>query len=132
MTRRVVNCGRKGALAERAARVMLNVAGYHTIRAAGSLGKIDLVAIPGDLQPGAPNSVRLLAVKVNRWPPPAQRVVLQAMKLPTYCSVELWRYDDRAGWRTRRWDGEMWVAPQGEVGWRGKRKEPSDGRTAKC
>lgn len=71
----------KGAADERRVRTLLEADGYMVIRAAGSLGAADLVAI-GDVSRG---HVYALNVKRSVWAPPADRVAMVAVWWP--CSV---------------------------------------------
>lgn len=77
-----------GRAAEYRARNILKARGHHTvIRAAGSHGPFDLVAI-------APQWIRLVQVKRGRAISKAERTELVALKdqLPRFCSLEIWRF----------------------------------------
>lgn len=77
-----------GRRAEWRARDILKRDGYHTvIRAAGSKGPCDLIAI-------APEAIRLVQVKSGRGISGAERAELQVLKaqLPRFCSLEVWRF----------------------------------------
>ena len=79
----------KGRKRELRARKMLSEVGYMVIRAAGSHGLFDLVAISGT------GGIRLIQVKSNRKPPPAEMEALRDFKVPTCCtSKELWVFYD--------------------------------------
>lgn len=79
---------RSGQRAEWRARDLLKQRGHHTvIRAAGSKGPFDLVAI-------APQWIRLVQVKRGRRISSAERGELVALKasLPRFCSLEIWQF----------------------------------------
>jgi len=82
---------RKGTRLERRTIKMLEAAGYLCIRAAGSLGPIDLAAFNGF-------GVRLIQVKANAWPGPVEREGLRAAakNLPPNALIECWRWNDNA------------------------------------
>ncbi|HEX5473273.1 MAG TPA: hypothetical protein VFX12_01325 [Vicinamibacterales bacterium] len=82
---------RRGVACERRARLALEAAGHFVVRAAGSRGAVDLLAVHP--------SGRVRAVQVKRGAgrvTAAERVRLQALAawLPAV-SVELWRYAPR-------------------------------------
>ena len=82
---------RKGTRLERRTIKMLEATGYLCIRAAGSLGPIDLAAFNGF-------GVRLIQVKANAWPGPVEREGLRAAakSLPPNALIECWRWNDNA------------------------------------
>ena len=78
---------RKGARGELKARKRLEAQGYHVIKAGGSLGCFDLVAL------GAAG-VRCVQVKCNGYASTAERAAMAAVALPANCSREIWRWID--------------------------------------
>ena len=86
-----MNQKRKGTRLERRTIKMLEATGYLCIRAAGSLGPIDLAALNG-------SGIRLIQVKANDWPRPPEREDLQAVakNLPPNARIECWRWNDHA------------------------------------
>ena len=80
----------KGARAERRARAMLEAQGYMVVRAGGSLGPFDLVAV-------SRSGVRLIQVKTNRRPCRAEREGLEELgkRMPPGATCELWLFRDR-------------------------------------
>jgi hypothetical protein len=82
---------RKGTRLERRAIKMLEATGYLCIRAAGSLGPIDLAAFNEF-------GIRLIQIKANDWPRPEEREGLRmaAMGLPSNARIECWRWNDGA------------------------------------
>lgn len=91
----------RGVIIERKAQAELEADGYLVIRAAGSKGPADLVAIPRD--DAAP--VRLIQCKRTAGTPGSGlRAALQelsALPLPADVSAELWQWCDGKGWA--RW-----------------------------
>lgn len=91
---------RKGRALEKRAQAELEEKGYLVIRAAGSKGPVDLVAIPSeDAQRRDGFFMRLIQVKARRHIRPADREALKILsqKFPvTPILVELWTYEDRA------------------------------------
>ena len=84
-----MNTSAKGARAERRARRILEPKGYAVVRAGGSLGVFDLVAISRD-------GLRLVQVKCNRRPGQAERERLGAFNnLPPNTLRELWLFRNR-------------------------------------
>ena len=74
-----MNCKAKGNRRERQARTILEAAGYHVVKAGGSLGIFDLVAL-------GPAEARLVQVKSNERPRPAERERLELFpRLPQAC-----------------------------------------------
>jgi Holliday junction resolvase-like predicted endonuclease len=84
-----MNAKRKGTHNEHRSRRLLETAGYAVTRAAGSLGRWDLVAISA-------TDLCVVQVKSNRPPAPAERRALAAFACPKNCRrlVHVWR--DRA------------------------------------
>ncbi len=83
-----MNAKAKGARRERQARTILETAGYFVVKAGGSLGIFDLVAL-------GPAGARLIQVKSNEKPRPAERERLELFPHLPYCSKELWIFHDR-------------------------------------
>jgi hypothetical protein len=83
-----MNAKRKGSRRERQARKILELAGYHVVKAGGSLGVFDLVAL-------GPAGARLVQVKSNGRPRPAERERLELFPRLPYCSKEVWIFYDR-------------------------------------
>jgi Holliday junction resolvase len=79
---------RKGSRNEHKAMRILEDAGYHTTRAAGSLGLFDIVAINR-------LGIRLIQVKSNRNASPVEREQIALFdKLPSNATKEIWRFED--------------------------------------
>jgi len=87
----VMNAKRKGRRLERRTIKMLEATGYLCIRAAGSLGPIDVAAFNTF-------GVRLIQIKANAWPGPVEREGLRqaANGLPANATIECWRWNDNA------------------------------------
>jgi Holliday junction resolvase len=87
--RMIKNPKAKGARAERRTRKVLEAAGYYTMRAGGSLGCFDIVAIGlGDL--------RCIQVKAgSQYCSGVEREQLQLLQLPAWATKEIWRWPDR-------------------------------------
>lgn len=86
-----MNRKRKGTRLERRTIKLLEATGYLCIRAAASLGPIDVAAFN---QAG----IRLIQVKANSWPGPLERESLReaAKGLPSNALIECWRWNDNA------------------------------------
>jgi len=83
-----MNAKAKGARRERQARMILETAGYFVVKAGGSLGCWDLVAL-------GPQGARLVQVKSNERPRPAERERLALFPRLPYCTKEVWVFFDR-------------------------------------
>jgi Holliday junction resolvase len=83
-----VNTKGKGSRRERQARTILETAGYFVVKAGGSLGCWDLVAL-------GPQGARLVQVKSNEKPRPAERERLAMFPRFPYTSKEVWIFFDR-------------------------------------
>ncbi|HEV8715905.1 MAG TPA: hypothetical protein VGX03_24140 [Candidatus Binatia bacterium] len=83
-----MNAKAKGSRRERQARKILELAGYHVVKAGGSLGVFDLIAL-------GPQGARLVQVKSNEKPRPAERERLELFPRLTYASKEVWVFFDR-------------------------------------
>lgn len=85
-----MKCGAKGRRGEYKAIAQLEAQGYVCVRAAGSKGVFDLVAISA-------TEIRLLQVKSGtRNASPEERARLAACPVPPGVSKELWRFLPRA------------------------------------
>lgn len=78
----------KGSRRERQAKVMLESQGYLVMHAAASLGMFDLIAINS-------TSMRLIQIKSNRKPSPAEMEGIRLLPVPGCCSKEIWIFEDR-------------------------------------
>ena len=84
------NAKAKGARRELQAKRQLRAEGFYITKAGGSLGAFDLCAI-------CKTCTRMIQIKSNRWPDPAEReqMRLTAEKyLAPTVSIECWRYRD--------------------------------------
>jgi Holliday junction resolvase len=80
---------RKGSRNERKAMKILQAAGYHTTRAAGSFGMFDIIAINA-------HGLRLIQVKTNRDASPVHREQIALFdQLPSNATKEIWIFMDR-------------------------------------
>jgi Archaeal holliday junction resolvase (hjc) len=81
---------RKGSRNEHKAMRILEAAGYHTTRAAASLGMFDIVAINRQ-------GIRLIQVKTNRDASPLEREGIALFDgLPANATKEVWIFKDYA------------------------------------
>jgi Holliday junction resolvase len=79
---------RKGTRNEHKAIKILEAAGYHCTRAAGSLGLFDILAI-------SRQGIRLVQVKSNRNAGLAEREAIQEFSgIPQNASKEIWIFED--------------------------------------
>ncbi len=78
----------KGSRRERQAPRILETAGYFVVKAGGSLGCWNLVAL-------GPQGARLVQVKSNKKPRPAERERLQLFPRLPYTSKEVWVFYNR-------------------------------------
>jgi hypothetical protein len=79
---------RKGTRNEHKAIQILEAAGYHCTRAAGSLGLFDIVAI-------SRQGIRLVQVKTNRDAAPAEREAIELFEgVPPGATKEAWIFRD--------------------------------------
>jgi Holliday junction resolvase len=83
-----MNAKAKGNRQEHRAMRILEAAGYACTRAAASLGVFDIVAVSGQ-------GVRLIQVKSNRPPCPAERETIALFQAPPGASKEIWIFRDR-------------------------------------
>lgn len=85
-----MNAKRKGGTAELKAIRLLEAAGYTCIKAGGSLGIFDVVAI-------GPVDIRCLQVKAGSARlSRVERKAIAAVPVPPNCTREYWRFVDRA------------------------------------
>lgn len=85
----MINGKRKGARAEHKAMRILETAGYTCVRAAASLGPIDVIAF-------GPTGIRCLQVKSGQeYCSQLERERIRALVLPTNATREVWRFPDR-------------------------------------
>lgn len=102
---RLKNAKAKGSRLEREVRDIFVKAGFIVLKAGGSLGPADLVALHPECE-----IVRFIQVKANRWPPPVEHAELE--RLAVGCSqtkdwrVMVYRKRDRQKWEIR-WIGEQ-------------------------
>lgn len=82
-----INAKAKGSRRELQCRKILEALGYEVCKAGGSLGKWDLVAIH-------PTHARVIQVKSNRPPPPAEREGMVQARVPAGMSKEIWVWVD--------------------------------------
>src|SRR5579864_9348878 len=84
-----MNAKRKGTRAEHRAMRILETAGYVCIRAGGSLGLFDVIAV-------GPVDVRLIQVKAGtKYLSAVEREHIAALPVPANVSREAWRFPDR-------------------------------------
>jgi len=96
--RRVKNTKGKGTRLELRARKELEELGYLVVRAAGSFGPVDLVAMPTRiLGVHSPSWTRLIQVKANRNPRSPEMKELRRFRRRLSrvdYSIEIWRFND--------------------------------------
>lgn len=81
---------RKGARGELRAKRVLEAAGFHVVKAGGSLGAFDLIAL-------GPQGVRCVQVKTGGHnASPAEREAMKLVELPAGSTREVWRWLDYA------------------------------------
>ena len=78
---------RKGARGELRAKRRLEAAGYTVVKAGGSLGCFDLIAL-------GPQDIKAVQVKCNGYASRAERAAMLAATLPPNASREIWRLLD--------------------------------------
>jgi Holliday junction resolvase len=92
------NAKAKGSRLERRSRDVLRQAGFLVVKAGGSLGPIDLLAIHPEIK-----GVMAVQVKANRWAGPAERQGLidlaARFRGDSSWQVCMHRWDDRRGLR---------------------------------
>ena len=92
MARIRINTKRKGNRNERRTKKLLEATGYRGVKSGGSLGEFDLIMM-------GPGSCRLIQVKSNRRPPPAEREAIAEFPIKTgdtlTVSKEIWVWKDR-------------------------------------
>jgi Holliday junction resolvase len=83
------NAKAKGSRAERRAIRLLEAAGYCCTKAGASLGLFDIIAL------GAVD-IRCIQVKSGtKYASSVEREQMQLMRVPSNCSIEVWRFPDR-------------------------------------
>src|SRR5262245_42815115 len=84
--RMLLNNTRKGARQEHKSKAILEAAGYEVIRASGSHGLFDLIAVSA-------HEIVLVQVKSRDWPYALEREQLEAFVVPSNCRklVHRWR-----------------------------------------
>jgi len=85
----MVNSKRKGTHGEHKTRRRLEALGYSVVRAGGSLGCFDLIALGAE-------DIRAVQVKVNGYVSKAERAAMLAATLPPNAHREIWRWVDYA------------------------------------
>ena len=83
-----MNRAAKGRRLEHKTMKRLEAIGYACTRSSASKGVWDVIAIRGQ-------DIRLIQVKANRPPPPAERDSMQEFRAPDVCSKEFWVWKDR-------------------------------------
>lgn len=83
-----MNAKAKGNRQEHKAMRILEAAGYSCCRSAASLGAWDIIAVNGQ-------GLRLIQVKSNRPPAPAERETLALFQAPPGATREVWVFHDR-------------------------------------
>jgi Holliday junction resolvase len=83
-----MNSKRKGTRTEHKARRILEAAGYTCLKAGGSLGLFDLVAL-------GPTDVKCIQVKANGYCSAVEREQLALLVVAPNVSKEIWRFKDR-------------------------------------
>ena len=84
-----MNTKAKGSRKERAAKTILEAAGYLVTKSGASLGVFDLIAL-------GPQAVRCVQVKSNRPPPPSEceKIMNLRGRLPANATLEIWVFYD--------------------------------------
>jgi Holliday junction resolvase len=84
-----LNTAAKGRRAEHRCRDILEAAGYSVLRAAGSFGAFDLIALNS-------SEIRLINVKSGSgYASGIEREVMKEFRAPPYAVREIWRFPDR-------------------------------------
>ena len=78
---------RRGYERERKTVSILEKAGYYCVRAGGSKGLFDVVAI-------GPKDIKLIQVKNNRAPNPVEMEAIEEFDSPPFATKEVWVYRD--------------------------------------
>jgi hypothetical protein len=100
------NAKGKGARQELRAKHHLELNGYKAMKAGGSLGAFDLIAVNG-------HALLLVQVKSNCFPPPHERKAIEEFDAPWSALKILWRYDDRK----KEPRLKVWGCPFGDWEW---------------
>jgi Holliday junction resolvase len=82
-----MNMKAKGSRRERQARKILEASGHYVVKAGGSLGIFDLVAV-------SPLGARLIQVKSNHKPRPVERERLEQFPCFSFATKEIWIFYD--------------------------------------
>lgn len=80
---------RKGGARERLVKSQLEGQGWCVVKAAGSLGVFDLIALHPDN-----NICLLIQVKSNKLPGVPERERIMSFLVPNYCQKLIWRIND--------------------------------------
>lgn len=85
-----MNAKAKGTRAEHRAMRILEAVGYYCVRAGGSLGMFDVIAI-------GPRDVRCIQVKAGdgNYCSKIEREMMRDCRMLEACSREIWRFPDR-------------------------------------
>ena len=83
----MINAKQKGARRERQCRKTMEEAGWWVMKAGGSLGLFDIVAL-------GPMSILLIQVKSNRPPGKKEMQALEEFRAPAYAVKQVWIYKD--------------------------------------
>ena len=84
-----MNAKAKGARAEHKAMRILEAAGYSCVRAGGSLGMFDVIAMNE-------HGYKCLQVKSGgEYCSKIEREIMRECRVPSNCSREIWRFPDR-------------------------------------
>lgn len=85
-----MNTKAKGTRAEHKAMRLLEAIGYSCVRAGGSLGMFDVIAL-------GPTDIKCLQVKSGgEYCSKIERELMRECRLPANCSREVWRFPDRS------------------------------------
>ena len=88
MEKRRINAKQKGARRERQVRKILESHGYLVVKAGGSLGMFDLLAVGSQL-------LYMIQVKSNRMPGKIEMKRIADFPCPSYAVKEIWVLKDR-------------------------------------
>lgn len=84
-----MNAKAKGTRAEHRAMRLLEAVGYSCVRAGGSLGIFDVIAI-------GPQDIKCLQIKAGTARcSPIERELMRECRVPANCSREIWSFPDR-------------------------------------
>lgn len=88
----------KGSRAEREAKIDLESRNFFVVKAGGSLGAFDLIAMPTVWALNEQPLCLAIQVKSNRMPSKGELRNMAFVPLPPYFRKELWIKNDRQGW----------------------------------